>query len=310
MQKTLVIINPASGSSDDDFRALVEKELRERGVEFEIQETDPENGGEEIARQAVADGVTHLIACGGDGTVMSVVNGMSHAGEKNGEEKNASKPKTVLSIIPGGTANLLAGALDIPTDTKEAVAIAVAGQEREIDLGKCGENVFALGVGLGLTERLVSQTSAEEKETIGKLAYAKAMLSELGVKPITFSFKLDDKPEQTARGVAVVIANSGKIGGALEFAPDAKMDDGLLDLCILRRFYFRDLLRMAWRSLLGNLPGDRAVAFYQAKRIEIKSDPPLDLQVDGEVVDLTTPLVTGVLPKALRVRVPQEKDEG
>lgn len=303
--KTLVIINPASGSSDNDFRALVESELKERGVEFEIRETDPEKGGEEIARAAVAAGVTHLIACGGDGTVMSVVNGMGHAEEK----KDSAKPKTILSIIPGGTANLLAGALDIPTDTKEAVAIAVEGKEKIIDLGKCGENVFALGIGLGLTERLVSQTSSEEKETIGKLAYVKAMVEELGVKPTTFSFKLDDGKEQTGRGVAVVIANSGEIGGGLEFAPNAKMDDGLLDLCILRRFYFRDLVRMVWRSLLGNLPGDRAVAFYQARRIEIKSNPPLDLQVDGEVVDLTTPLVAGVLPGALCVRVPVEENE-
>ncbi len=303
--KTLVIINPASGSSDDDFRALVESELREHGSEFEIRETDPEEGGKIIARDAIAAGVEHLIACGGDGTVMSVVNGMGHAEEG----KNESQPQTILSIIPGGTANLLAGALGIPTDTKEAVAIAVAGHEKTIDLGKCGENVFALGVGLGLTERLVSQTSSEEKEKIGKLAYAKAMLSELGVKPTTFTFQLDEKPEETARGVAVVIANAGQISGGLKFAPDAKMDDGLLDLCILRRFYFRDLVRMTWHSLWGNLPEDRAVAFYQARRIEIKSDPPLDLQVDGEVVDLTTPLVAGVLPKALRVRVPLEESE-
>ena len=306
MQKTLVIINPASGSSDDDFRALVESELKQSGAEFEIVETDPEDGGKNIARQAVADGVEHLIACGGDGTIMSVVNGMGHA---EVEDKDAARPSAILSIVPGGTANLLAGALGIPTDTKEAVAVAVAGKEKEIDLGKCGEQVFALGIGVGLTERLVSETSSQEKEQLGKLAYAKAMLSELGVKPTTFTFQLDDEPEQTTRGVAVVIANAGQIGGGLEFAPDAKMDDGLLDLCILHRFYFRDLLRMAWNSLLGNLPKDRAVSFYQAKRIEIKSDPPLDLQVDGEIVDLTTPLVTGVLPKALRVRVPEENDE-
>jgi YegS/Rv2252/BmrU family lipid kinase len=304
--KTLVIINPASGSSGDDFRALVESELKKHGAEFEIRETDPEDGGKTIAREAVAQGIMHLIACGGDGTVMSVVNGMGHAEEQN----VSSKPKTILSIVPGGTANLLAGALGIPTDTKEAVEVAVAGKEKEIDLGKCGETVFALGVGLGLTERLVAETSAEEKEKIGKLAYAKAMLGELGAKPTTFSFKLDDGKQKTARGVAVVVANAGQIGGGLAFAPNAKMNDGLLDLCILRRFYLRDFLRMLWHSLLGNLPADRAVAFYQAKRIEIKSAPPLDVQIDGEVVDLTTPLVTGVLPKALRVRVPQQKDEG
>lgn len=318
MNKTIVIINPASGSSGDDFRALVESELKERGVEFDMRETDPEKGGEEIARDAVANGATHLIACGGDGTIMSIVNGMGKyeaevRREETGTETQPApaepEDEPILSIIPGGTANLLAGALEIPTDTKEAVAVAVAGDERIIDMGRCGEHLFALGVGLGLTERLVSQASAEEKEKIGKLAYVKAMLSEMGVKPATFTFKLDDDKEQLARGVAIVIANAGQIGGGLSFAPDAEMDDGVLDLCVLHRFYFRDVVRMAWRSLLGNLPEDRAVSFFQAKRIEIKSDPPLDLQVDGEVVDMTTPLVTRVLPRALRVRVPHVEAE-
>lgn len=301
-QKIIVIINPGGGSSDEDFRATIEKELHSRSVEFEMFETDPEKGGEEIAQKALDNGAAHLWACGGDGTVMSVVNGIGkwEAG-KIAEQKTA-----VLSIIPGGTANLLAGALEIPSDTIEAVAAAIEGVERTIDLGKCGEHSFALGVGLGLTERLVSQTSSEEKEKIGKLAYAKAMLREMGVRPTTFSFKLDDKPEQNARGVAIVIANSGQIGSGFSFAPDAEMDDGVLDLCILHRFYFRDVVRMMWRSITKRLPEDRAVSFFQAKRIEIRSDPPLDLQVDGEVVDMTTPLVTEVLPQALRVRVPEE----
>jgi len=305
-QKIIVIINPAGGSSDENFRATIEEELKTRGVDFEIFDTDPEKGGEKIALNALQKGADQIFACGGDGTVMSVVNGIGTWKETN-DPNNADS--VTLAIIPGGTANLLAGALEIPTDTKEAVATAVEGVERTIDLGICGEHSFALGVGLGLTERLVSQTSAEEKEKIGKLAYAKAMLREMGVRPTTFSFKLDDQPEQHARGVAIVIANSGKIGGGFSFAPDAKMDDGMLDLCILHRFYFRDFLRMIWHSILKTLPEDRAVSFFQAKRIEIRSDPPLDLQVDGEVVDMTTPLVTEVLPQALRVRVPEEAKE-
>lgn len=294
----VVIINPASGSSDDDFRALVESELTLRGVEFELYETDPQKGGEEITRRAIDNGAKHLIACGGDGTVMSVVNGIANS---------KSVGTTLLSIIPGGTANLLAGALKIPSDTKEAIAVAVSGRESVIDLGRCGEYIFTLGVGLGLTERLVSRTSAEEKEKIGKWAYVKAMLTELGSKPSTFTFRLDQTPEQRTHGVAIVIANAGRVGGKLSFAPDAKMDDGVLDLCVLHRFYLRDVMRMTWLSLWGKLPEDRAVSFFQAKRIEIKSEPPLDLQIDGELVDATIPLITEVLPHALRVRVPQEQ---
>ena len=297
MAKTIVILNPASGSTDEDFRATVETTLQARGVEFEIWETTKKTGGDVLAARAAGQDADHLIACGGDGTIMSVVNGLGKEG--------AGKDVT-LSIIPGGTANLLAGALKIPTEIEAAVEAAVAGEERTIDLGHCGEHLFALGVGLGLTEKLVSRASAEEKEKLGKLAYVKAMLGEMGARPTRFSFKLDNKPEQTQRGVAIVITNSGEIGGNLEFAPDAKMDDGVLDLCILHHFHFRDLVRMAWNSLRGQLEQDRAVSFFQAKRIEILSDPPLDLQIDGEVVDMQTPLVAEVQPRALKVRVPRE----
>ncbi len=302
-ERTIVILNPASGSADEDLRAVVEKALRAQGVEFEVWETTPEVGGAQLATRAVHARATHLIACGGDGTVMAVVNGIGR-GQQNG---NGSERRCVtLSIVPAGTANLLATALDIPTDPEEAIAVAVTGEGRAIDLGQCGEVLFALGLGLGLTERLVSQTSAEEKERLGRWAYAKAMLRELGERPSTFTLKLDEKPPQRRRGVAVVVANAGEIGGGLKFAPDAKMDDGLLDVCILHRFYFRDLLRLIWRSLLGKVHEDRAVSFYQVRRVEITSDPPLDLQIDGEAVDSMTPLIAEVMPRALRVRVPNE----
>ena len=98
------------------------------------------------------------------------------------------------------------------------------------------------------------------------------MLREMGVRPTTISFKLDDKPEQNARGVATVIANAGQIGGGFSFAPDAKMDDGVLDLCLSHRFYFRDALRMMWRSITRSLPEDRAISFFQAARLETGSD--------------------------------------
>ena len=293
----VAVLNPKSGSSGEEFRAEIEKSLTERGADFKIVETDPEEGAIPGVRDAIKDGATHILACGGDGTIMSAVNGLAQYDHE---------AKTTLCIIPGGTANLLAAALQIPNVVDEAVAIALSGRDRIIDLGQCGDDIFALGLGVGLTEKLVSGTTAEEKERLGRLAYAHAMLKELGQKPHRFKFRLDDGKEQTAAGVALVIANAGEISGRWKFAPDAKMDDGVLDLCILHRFYVRDMLRWIWRGLLGNLADDRAISFYQAKKIEISSDPPLDMQIDGEEVDTKPPLSVKVLPKALKVKVPLE----
>ena len=298
-----VILNPCSGSAGDDFRERVETSLQNAGADYEILETTPEIGGKELAHKAVEKGARHLVACGGDGTVMSVVNGIgqSHLVDED------KPPQITLSIVPGGTANLLAGALKIPTDIDEAVATALEGQDLALDLGSCGSTWFALGLGLGLTEKLVSQTSAVEKERLGKLAYAKAMLREMGMKPHRFSLKLDDEPEQIRAGVGVVVANAGEIGGGFTFAPFARMDDGKLDVCVLRRFYFRDVMRLAWRSVLGTMPEDRAVDFYQARHVEINCNPPLDLQIDGEEVDKMIPLIADVVPHAILVRIPPEK---
>ncbi len=298
MKNSLVaIINPQAGSSDDDFRATIESELQKRGADFEIRDTDPEKGAFPAIEDALKNGTTQILACGGDGTIMSAVNALARL------EK---EPKTIFSIIPGGTANLLAQALGIPDTVPEAVEIALNGRDRLIDLGQCKDDFFALGLGLGLTEKLVSATSAEEKEKLGRLAYAKAMFAEMGQKPHRFTFKLDDGTEQKSAGVALVVANAGEISGSWKFAPDAEMDDGQLDLCILHRLGMRDLARLFWRGLFGKIKDDRVVSFFQGAKIEITTEPPLDMQIDGEVVDTKPPVVIEVRPKALKVRVPRE----
>lgn len=309
MNQTVVILNPKSGSSGDDFRAQIETALQTRGIEYSILETSPEIGGDALAQQALRDGATHLLACGGDGTVMKIVNGVARAMQENSQDAD-DENAPILSIIPGGTANLLAAALDIPSDDVEkAVEIACDGFDKSIDLGCCGATFFALGVGLGLTERLVSQASTKQKETLGKAAYAIAMLKELGAKPVTFTIKCDAKSSKRKRGVAIIVANAGEIGGKMKFAPNARMDDGLIDVCILHRFYLRDVLRLLLNMLRGKVREDRAVSFYQARCVEIRSNPPLDLQIDGEVVDMQTPLTCEVVPRALRVRVPMKEEK-
>jgi diacylglycerol kinase family enzyme len=86
------------------------------------------------------------------------------------------------------------------------------------------------------------------------------------------------------------------------------MDDGKLDLCILHRLGMRDLMRLFWRGFLpwGKIEEDRVLSFFQAAKIELTTDPPLDMQIDGEIVDTKPPLVIETRPKALKIRVPHE----
>ncbi len=293
-----LILNPGSGSNDEKLVQIVRGALEKSGRKFLCLETDPDKGAAPAVEKAIESGVHTVIVCGGDGTVMSTVNAI---GKAEGDLK--------LAIVPGGTANLLARALGVPLDAESAMAVALEGDERQIDLGACGDMLFALGLGLGLTEKLVSQSSSEEKEKLGKWAYVKSLLEEIGARPSTFTYTLDAGEEQSTQGVAVVVANAGTISGNIEFAPGAKMDDGQLDLVILHRLDARDLMRLAWKAVFGTMENDRAVTCLAGKTIEVKTNPPLDLQIDGETVKLHPPLRVEVRPGALRVAVPTEKQK-
>ncbi len=295
--RIVVILNPESGSSDDDYRAQVERALKDGGADYEIRETTKERSGKVLAREAREEGIRSVMACGGDGTVTAVINGL--------EANRPGEPPVTLSIVPGGTANLVAAALGISSEIDEAVKVALTGEERDIDLGRRDDTLFALGIGVGLTERLVSQASTEAKEKIGRWAYLFAMLKELGAKPHRFELVLDGGEAIEDMGVAIVIANTGEIGHGVSFAPDAKLDDGRLDVCVLRHFGFADLVRLGVRTLTGRLREDRAMTFHQARHLELRADPPLEVQIDGETVSAKTPIVCEAVPRALRVRVPQ-----
>jgi len=288
-----MIVNPAAGSFDDGFRRRLEESLLRQGAQCDIWETTPDCDGKVLAERAKASGASEVLVCGGDGTVMAVVNGLG------------ANSAVILSIIPGGTANLLATALQIPSDLEDAVTVAIEGVEREIDLGRRDETVFALGIGVGLTERLISQASADAKERIGRWAYFFALMKEVGARPHRFQLKLDDQAPIDCHGVAIVLANVGEIGSGMRFAPDARPYDGLLDLCVLHRFGFLDLLRLGLHAVIGGLKKDRELTFYQARRFELDANPPLEVQIDGEQVPARTPIRAEILPGALRVRVPR-----
>ena len=284
-----MILNPASGGAD---RATVEAALNASGLPYEIRETSEGRDAGTLAREAREAGCADLLVAGGDGTVMAAVNGL---GPNSG---------VTLGIVPTGTANLVAAGLGLPKDPAEAVRVALSGEPRAMDLGVCEGRLFALGMGLGLTERFVTEASPGLKHTLGRWAYVWSLIKELGARPHRFSLTLDDGTPIEDRGVALVIANMGSLGGGLRFAPDARPDDGILDVCVLRRFRLRDAAHLLLSLLKKDLKHDRALAFHRAKRIEFSAAPPLTAQLDGDAIDAKTPIVVEVVPGALAVRVP------
>lgn len=291
----LVILKPETEGEEDEGRRRLEDKLAEAGAAFVIEETTPERDGEAIVQAADTD-VGRIVACGGDGTVNAVV----HALVKHKRDADIE-----LAIVPMGTANLLAGSLGIPEDLEDAVDLALSGTARRVDCGDCSGRIFVLGIGAGVTERFVAEAEEEQKKFWGKLAYAVKMAGQAGAEPASFTIQMDDGRVIREEAAAVVVANAPHIAG-IPTSPDARLDDGFLDLCLVHTFEWGDILEMSWRAVSGKLPDDESLTFHQSSRYVIEAEPALPVQVDGETLDITTPLDIRCLPGALRIVAPEE----
>jgi diacylglycerol kinase (ATP) len=291
-----VIVNPQSGSIDEKTVAEMRQALDHARIEYELAEVAPGSDVEDLARDAVARGFRRIVAGGGDGTLLAIANGIRDTGEE-----------CELALIPGGTANLVASALAIPADPDEALEVALRGDVMRLDLGECGGRCFVLGLGVGLAERMIAKTDERRKAQVGRIAYAWAALQDVGAKPQPYVLHLDGLRREVD-AVAVVVANVGGITENVKFAPDAQPDDGLLDVCVLHRFDAEDALSLGVSTLAGKLQEEDAISYYPAREIRIEAQEALPVQMDGDETDLRTPLDMRVLPGALRLRVPSQRE--
>jgi diacylglycerol kinase (ATP) len=290
-----VIANPVKVS--DGFQGAVTEALREGGwgepVWLETSEDDP---GKSMTATAVAERVELVIAAGGDGTVRVVADGLAGTG-------------IPMAIVPEGTANLLSRNLGIPQNEPEAIAVALNGQTRSIDLVKLsvdgaeGEH-FAVMAGMGIDAMIMDETNPDLKDKIGPGAYFVAAAKALGRLPVEMRIRVDNHRVHRRRAMICVVGNVSTLAGNLVLIPGAKPDDGLLDVYVAspHRFtqWFRVFLRLITRRRQN---GDR-VDQWRGRRVEVVLEQPDNYQLDGDVVGELRRLVAEIQPQALSVRVP------
>jgi diacylglycerol kinase (ATP) len=289
MAKTFVILNPAAGSVKD-ADAIVERIRHLPDVEVCISA----NAGAVMksTRRALRKGCEMIVAAGGDGTLNEVINGL---------REDASS--VAVGLIPLGTGNDFARTLDLPTDVDEAIGVLLAGHTRPIDLVrvKSDEVRFFVNVSAGGFSGLVDENlTPEMKKTWGPLAYlrsAAAMLPELRAYQTTLS--LDKTESLTLSLYNVVIANGRYVGGGTEIAPEASIDDGLLDIILIQERSPAELALLAAQVALGNHLSSDAIVFRRAAKITVNSRPGMWFNVDGELVG-NEPAEFEVLPRALQ----------
>ena len=273
-------------------RSAVEVAAR-NGWTAEFHVTEKAEAGVAAARGSALDGADLVVAVGGDGTVRGCAEGVASTG-------------VPLGIVPHGTANLLARTLGIPGHPRAALDLALDHRrptdDRLIDLAIADREPFTAMAGMGLDAAVVAGTKL--KHQFGWFAYAMSGAAHLASPPTRFTIKLDDQPpiERTAR--SVVVGNSGLLPGGFSLLPDARLDDGMLDVGVLAPHGPLGWTRVATRVLTHSHHQDRMLERFQARRVEITSSVTLPREVDGEVISPGDSLTVMVQPSTLTVRVP------
>jgi diacylglycerol kinase family enzyme len=272
--------------------ALCREAAARHGWRAEFLVTEKAEAGVTAANSAALDGIDLVVAVGGDGTVRGCAEGLAKTG-------------VPLGIVPHGTANLLARTLRVPGHPRAALAVALdsGSVDRTIDLAVADDVPFTAMAGMGLDAAVVAGTRL--KHQFGWLAYAMSGAVHLTLPPTRFSIRLDGGApvERTAR--SVVVGNSGLLPGGFSLLPDARPDDGLLDVGVLAPRGPFGWPRVAARVLAHSHHEDRMLERFQARQVEIIASAPLPREIDGELVTTSRSLTVSVQPGALTVRMPR-----
>jgi diacylglycerol kinase (ATP) len=293
----LIILNPyanrweAAKQKDPILKICAELDLV-----FDYVETQRPLEAIEIARNAADEGMSPIIAAGGDGTIGEVLNGLYAAAP--------SKGIIPFGIIPLGTANDLVTNLGHPKSLLDSIQIFKQGKTRRIDLGKVNEWVFANNSAIGL-EPIVSQYNIRMTWSRGVIRYLIAALRAIWEKP-AYNVKMEwDDGEYEGPMSLVSVGNGALTGGLFHMAPGAKLDDGALTFVYGYAPTRRKMLTLLPRAISGDYVNDPAIHQHHSTKLRIITDPSSPLQTDGEIrSDAATVFEYEVLPAALEIFVP------
>ena len=280
MNQLTFIVNPVAGKgAGKKVFASIRGELDGRGIPYAFIETTGPGHATEAARTAAAPTV---VSVGGDGTINEIANGIT------GSTKS-------LGIIPAGSGNDFIKSVGVPRQPLQAVHTLLEGFTRPVDIGtvRCtptadgGGNfaprLFVNGVGVGFDAAVAARTR-EIPFLSGTPLYVLAVLQTLGkYAPPNFKIQFDGSSREV-RGLLIAVGNGRCAGGGFYLTPEARVDDGLLDICSVDDKNILEILSLMPRVMRGkhhNVPG---VKFFKEKRLTISADEQFYVHADGEIV--------------------------
>lgn len=282
------VVNPVSGSGD--HADYVERLLNGRG--FDVERTHGPGDAVTFGRDAAADDVSEVCVCGGDGTINEVVRGLAAAD---------ALADVTLSVVPVGTANLLAGNVGVE-DVQTAVEVADTGDVRTVDVGIAGGEPFLVSTIAGLPADASLSASSDLKARFGPLAFVVTGVQEAldwNGLDIELTAMTDAGPEDwTGEALCLLVGNARRF---VEGGGQGDMEDGLFDVAIVEGMPARNVVAEAvGQRLLGqDTPG---VTHLQASELHVTADDPIRFSRDGELAEHEA-LDVEVRPSALDLRV-------
>ena len=300
MKSEIIVNQTAGGGKPKQIMPQIISYFNQREFQFHISYTSANKGATLLARKAANQGVDLVVSVGGDGTINEIVNGLLTA-----------KHQPILGIIPAGWANDFIKSIPIPNQVESACEIIGRGKTMPIDVGLINNsiyfvNVFGIGLDAEIAKRANQMKSDHPKwKTLSAYVYVFAALQKLLQSLPCYKTKMTIDQTKVNENLLILAIANGKIeGGKFNIAPEAKINDGLLDICLIKKLSKWRCLKFLPKAMNGTHKKVPEVCFYHGRQITIEIDRPVSAQVAGEIIPAQKIYQIKLLPHQLNIIVP------
>ncbi|GGM80825.1 hypothetical protein GCM10007977_097890 [Dactylosporangium sucinum] len=277
------------GGGLDELRRAIE----DAGVEAPLwYEVGKSRKAPKRVRKALRHGAEVVVVWGGDGMVQRCADALAGT-------------DVVLAIVPAGTANLFATALGIPRDIASAVHIGLRGRRTRYDLGRLGDEHFAVMAGAGFDAALIDDADRRLKQRAGKLAYLRTALRHVRDRPVETSVELDGQPWFAGPATCVLLGNIGTIAGGIDAFDDASPFDGRLEVGVATAHGALQWARTLGRMAAGRTGASPFVRLASARTVTVRFAEPVLLELDGGARKPVRRIEAEAVPAAVTIACPE-----
>jgi len=290
-EKVLFLINPISGTKNKgNLSETILKLLDHSRFEAEIHVTRFRGDATEVVPIKMAEGFKRFIAVGGDGTVNEIA-------------KALVDTDGILGIIPIGSGNGLARHLKIPINVEKAMKLINDGKVEAIDYGRINDTPFFCTCGVGFDAHIGNEFAKNKGR--GFITYIKVTISDFfSYKPKKYKLKIDNTGKLKTRAFLITFANASQYGNNAYISPNADIQDGKLDICILSPFRLHRAPGIGIRLFAKNINRSPLMHTEQAKEIVLKRKKAGVVHYDGEPCEMGKKIKISIVPKGLQVIIP------